>query len=151
MTDHGFVVFLDSGNVLLSRAVSSQVPSALKGLTAVFGMGTGGSPSPSPPETLEARFPFSSRGPFLTLSGPFRASSPKGRAKGEPDLFPPLPLPPPLGEVSPQATERAGRCRHRRRRGAAPSKPHNDLPLLLVKPTSCPFAQAVSSLLSLPN
>ena len=34
--------FLESGNVLLSRAVSSQVPSALKGLTSVFGMGTGG-------------------------------------------------------------------------------------------------------------
>ena len=41
-----------SGSVLLSRAVSSQVPSALKGLTSVFGMGTGGSPSPLPPEFL---------------------------------------------------------------------------------------------------
>ena len=35
------LLYLDSGNVLLSRAVSSQVPSALKGLTSVFGMGTG--------------------------------------------------------------------------------------------------------------
>ena len=43
---------MGSGNVLLSRAVSSQVPSALKGLTSVFGMGTGGSPSPLPPEFL---------------------------------------------------------------------------------------------------
>ena len=42
--------FVGSGSVLLSRAVSSQVPSALKGLTSVFGMGTGGSPSPLPPE-----------------------------------------------------------------------------------------------------
>ena len=41
-----------SGSHLLSRAVSSQVPSALKGLTSVFGMGTGGSPSPLPPEFL---------------------------------------------------------------------------------------------------
>ena len=41
---------LESGNVLLSRAVSSQVPSALKGLTSVFGMGTGGSLSPLSPE-----------------------------------------------------------------------------------------------------
>ena len=32
---------VDSGDDLLSRAVSSQVPSALKGLTSVFGMGTG--------------------------------------------------------------------------------------------------------------
>ena len=32
---------LGSGSDLLSRAVSSQVPSARKGLTSVFGMGTG--------------------------------------------------------------------------------------------------------------
>ena len=37
---------MESGSVLLSRAVSSQVPSALKGLTSVFGMGTGGTLSP---------------------------------------------------------------------------------------------------------
>ena len=48
---------MDSGNVLLSRAVSSQVPSALKGLTSVFGMGTGGTPSPSSPETVNFFFP----------------------------------------------------------------------------------------------
>ena len=41
---------MESGGDLLSRAVSSQVPSALKGLTSVFGMGTGGTPSPLPPE-----------------------------------------------------------------------------------------------------
>ena len=41
---------LGSGNDLLSRAVSSQVPSALKGLTSVFGMGTGGTLSPLSPE-----------------------------------------------------------------------------------------------------
>ena len=34
---------MESGDVLLSRAVASQVPSALRGLTSVFGMGTGGS------------------------------------------------------------------------------------------------------------
>ena len=32
--------------------MSSQVPSALKGLTSVFGMGTGGTPSPLPPEIV---------------------------------------------------------------------------------------------------
>ncbi len=32
---------LETGGDLLFRAVSSQVPSALKGLTSVFGMGTG--------------------------------------------------------------------------------------------------------------
>ena len=41
---------LESGGVLLSRAVASQVPSALRGLTSVFGMGTGGTLSPLPPE-----------------------------------------------------------------------------------------------------
>ena len=44
------VFLMESGSDLLSRAVSSQVPSALKGLTSVFGMGTGGSLSPLPPE-----------------------------------------------------------------------------------------------------
>ena len=43
---------LESGGDLLFRAVSSQVPSALKGLTSVFGMGTGGTPSPLPPEIV---------------------------------------------------------------------------------------------------
>ena len=38
------------GNVLLSRPPSGQVPSALEGLTAVFGMGTGVSPPPSSPD-----------------------------------------------------------------------------------------------------
>ena len=43
---------MESGSDLLSRAVSSQVPSALKGLTSVFGMGTGVAPSLSPPERV---------------------------------------------------------------------------------------------------
>ena len=40
------------GDVLLSQGVSPQVPSALAGLTAVFGMGTGVAPPPWSPETL---------------------------------------------------------------------------------------------------
>ena len=43
---------MESGGDLLSRAVTSQVPSALKGLTSVFGMGTGGTPSSLPPEMV---------------------------------------------------------------------------------------------------
>ena len=35
-----------SGGVLLSQGVYSQVPSALVGLTSVFGMGTGVTPPP---------------------------------------------------------------------------------------------------------
>ena len=50
-------VLLESGGDLLSRAVSSQVPSALKVLTSVFGMGTGGTPSPLPPEIVGSLFP----------------------------------------------------------------------------------------------
>jgi hypothetical protein len=37
------------GDVLLSHAVYREVPSGLKGLTAVFGMGTGVAPSLKPP------------------------------------------------------------------------------------------------------
>ena len=44
--------YLESGGDLLSRTVTSQVPSALKGLTSVFGMGTGVTPSLSPPEMV---------------------------------------------------------------------------------------------------
>jgi hypothetical protein len=51
----------ETGGVLLSRALAGQVPSALRGLTALFGMGRGVSPSPSPPENGE-----SPRGPFKT-------------------------------------------------------------------------------------
>ena len=43
---------LESGDDLLSRAVSSQVPSALRGLTSVFGMGTGGTLLLLPPEIV---------------------------------------------------------------------------------------------------
>jgi hypothetical protein len=40
------------GGVLLSQGESTQVPSALEGLTAVFGMGTGVAPPLRPPEIL---------------------------------------------------------------------------------------------------
>ena len=42
-----------TGGVLLSRALAGQVPSALRGLTSLFGMGRGVSPSPKPPEKGE--------------------------------------------------------------------------------------------------
>ena len=41
---------MESGSDLSSRAVSSQVLSALESLTAVFGMGTGGTSPSLPPE-----------------------------------------------------------------------------------------------------
>ena len=42
-----------TGGVLLSQVLANQVPSALRGLTALFGMGRGVSPSPRPPESVE--------------------------------------------------------------------------------------------------
>ena len=42
-----------SGGVLLSHAVARAVPSGLRGLTTVFGMGTGVAPSLEPPESGE--------------------------------------------------------------------------------------------------
>ena len=66
---------MESGNDLLSRAVSSQVPSTLKGLTSVFGMGTGGTPSLLSPEIVS---PFglqvSKRLPKVTSILPSRYS-----------------------------------------------------------------------------
>jgi len=62
------------GGVLLSQGDSPQVPSALVGLTSVFGMGTGVSPPPWPPENLgSAR----TAGPAddLTALEPFIAST----------------------------------------------------------------------------
>ena len=47
----------DLGDVLLSHTVASAVPSALRGLTAVFGMGTGVTPSLESPKTCHA-FPY---------------------------------------------------------------------------------------------
>jgi hypothetical protein len=41
---------IKSGDDLLSHAVANAVPSALKGLTSVFGMGTGVSPPLQSPE-----------------------------------------------------------------------------------------------------
>ena len=49
---------MGSGGDLCSRAVSSQVLSALKGLTSVFGMGTGGTPSLLPPEMVITHMGF---------------------------------------------------------------------------------------------
>ena len=43
---------MESGNDLSSRAVSSQVLSTQRSLTAVFGMGTGGTSPPLSPETV---------------------------------------------------------------------------------------------------
>lgn len=54
------------GGVLLSQGESTQVPSALEGLTAVFGMGTGVAPPLWPPEIL---FVKGTATPTITVDG----------------------------------------------------------------------------------
>ncbi len=49
---HGLNLVMFGGD-LLSRGPTAQVPSALAGLTSVFGMGTGGSLPPLPPKPIE--------------------------------------------------------------------------------------------------
>jgi hypothetical protein len=66
---------LESGGVLPSQAVASLVLSALKGLTAVFGMGTGGSPSPLPPEIVISLILFSPLAPSQLHNVPLPALS----------------------------------------------------------------------------
>ena len=63
---------MESGSDLSSRAVSSQVLSALKGLTAVFGMGTGGTPSSLPPEMVSYSLRRSLSLPDCRIVAPFR-------------------------------------------------------------------------------
>ena len=46
-----------TGTDLSSQAVSRQVFSARMSLTSVFGMGTGGTPSPLPPEIVSSLSP----------------------------------------------------------------------------------------------
>jgi hypothetical protein len=48
--------FFVPGNVLLSQGLSSQLPSALRNLTSVFGMGTGVTFSPLLPDLFSLRF-----------------------------------------------------------------------------------------------
>ncbi len=75
---------MESGDDLLSRAVTSQVPSALKGLTAVFGMGTGGSPQLSPPEIVKMK-----KGDLCALSGISHSSLAKlGKSALKPGVYP---------------------------------------------------------------
>ena len=52
-----------SGGVLLSQGVYPQVPSALTGLTSVFGMGTGVTLSPWPPKSVVNEVRCTSRTP----------------------------------------------------------------------------------------
>ena len=59
---------LVTGNVLPSQVVSNSVLSAQKGLTAVFGMGTGVSPSPLSPVSLNVFFAHSQLHSIFSLA-----------------------------------------------------------------------------------
>src|ERR1035441_8558049 len=99
MNDHGppeggpclvlHVLHEKTGGVLLSQALASQVPSALRGLTALFGMGRGVSPSPRPPEKDERpRLPRSLK-TAQRHSGyhhPHTSHTPLGTRKGPPRM-----------------------------------------------------------------
>ena len=50
--ENGRTIKKASGSDLLSHTVTGAVPSALEGLTSVFGMGTGVAPPPLLPESL---------------------------------------------------------------------------------------------------
>ena len=67
---------IESGNDIVSRAVSSQVPSARGGLTSVFGMGTGGSLQPLSPEIMYGGFACSSASsrPSLRFVSPYASA-----------------------------------------------------------------------------
>ena len=67
---------MGSGNDLSSRTVSSQLLSALKGLTSVFGMGTGGTPSSLSPEFVSEFVSFPSRKDASCLPEPGTLSEP---------------------------------------------------------------------------
>ena len=56
-----------TGNNLSSRAASSQVLSTRESLTAVFGMGTGGTSQPSSPDLLNGLFRFLLRQPAARI------------------------------------------------------------------------------------
>ena len=48
------LLFFETGDVLFSQAVTHQVSSALRSLTTVFGMGTGGASSLLSPQMAES-------------------------------------------------------------------------------------------------
>ena len=73
------IAFIYAGNDLRSHTLSRAVPSALRGLTSVFGMGTGGSPAVRSPTTccsLPAAF---ATGPVAIPSGQRLAANFKDR------------------------------------------------------------------------
>ena len=62
---------LKPGSVLLSQSVSRLVPSALKGLTSEFGMGSGVAPSRLPPGNIyKSLLYYVIRTPFANAQEP---------------------------------------------------------------------------------
>jgi hypothetical protein len=83
------VLFASTGNYLSSQAVSSQVLSAYRGLTAVFGMGTGGTPQLSPPDKQA----HSALALMWSLSSERSEEHPSIKFSGDSYGDPPVPIP----------------------------------------------------------
>jgi hypothetical protein len=89
---HGAVSETNSGNDLLSQRASPQVPSALAGLTSVFGMGTGVTLPLWSPETFRPSASSLSRASHRD----FRAEASESLRPQQRDQASGLALPPPL-------------------------------------------------------
>src|ERR671924_343224 len=61
------IAFIYAGNDLLSHTLSRAVQSAQRGLTSVFGMGTGGTPAVRSPTNRSRRSLVISRWPFRAM------------------------------------------------------------------------------------
>ena len=73
----------EMGGVLLSRGLAPRVPSALAGLTSLFGMGRGVSLSPKPPEMSESsRRPLRTAQQHITWQSRSYPSSPRPISTG---------------------------------------------------------------------
>jgi hypothetical protein len=68
------VAFINAGNDLLSHTLSRAVQSALRGLTSVFGMGTGGSPAVRSPTTCSSHWSLADGRWPKTLAANFQRS-----------------------------------------------------------------------------
>ena len=69
-------MLMKNGGDLLSQGREAQVPSALRGLTALFGMGRGVAPSLSPPKMVET-------GPRRSLKTALHGRPRRGATRGK--------------------------------------------------------------------
>jgi hypothetical protein len=83
-TNRSGLLDFNPGSDLRSRAVTSAVSSALRGLTSVFGMGTGVTPAVRPPGNLNSTREETSRRNFRSRNSRFEK---KLKEVGDANLF----------------------------------------------------------------